>query len=78
MTIGEFIRLKRLAAKMTQTELYQHLPTRREPARLPQGGKSTISRIESSMINITLEQFIAIAQALGYKASDFLAEFESI
>ena len=79
MTIGEFIRMKRLAAEMSQAALYQALPTQREKSQSSHGaGRDTISRMETGVQGITFAQFCAIAEALNYKASEFLQEFEKI
>jgi len=74
--IGEFIKQKRERAEMTQAELYNFLPVRREKASGKHGGRATISRIESGTRGIYFEQLEAIAAAFNQKASEFLAEYE--
>ena len=75
MTIGQFIKTKREQAGMTQAQLYQFLPTQRKKSNEP--NNSTISRIESGTRQLSLEQFVAIARALGHKPSVFLAMWEN-
>ena len=75
--VGQFIKKHREAQGMSQPELYKDLPTQRRRNKSDNhNGASVISRIENGKISISFEQFVSIANSLGYKPSEFLAMYE--
>lgn len=76
-SIGQLIYEKRLAANMTQAELYASLPEsclQRPKSKMNHGGRSQISLIEAGHQMPTIKQLYAIANALGCPISDLIQQ----